>query len=71
LTVKLCPPTEIVPVRCELFGFAAALKLMVAPPDPLVGPVSVIQLALSVAVQLQPAPAVSANDPVPPLAATV
>jgi hypothetical protein len=46
---------------------AVTLKLMVALPDPVVGAFTVIQLALSVAVQEQLVPAVSPNDPLPPV----
>ena len=70
VTVNVCPPTLIVPVRCVVAELAATLKLTVPLPDPLAVPVTVIQLTLLVAVQAQPLPAVTENDPDAPDAAT-
>ena len=70
VTVKVCPATVKVPMRCVPFGFALALKLVEPLPEPLVGVVMVSQLALLVAVQAQPVASVNADDPVPPVAAT-
>lgn len=67
LMVNVRPPTLIVPLRCDELELAVTVKLMVALPDPVVGALTVIQLALSVAVHEQLAPAVSPNDPPPPV----
>ncbi len=67
--VNVSPPAVIVPVRADVVGFAATLKLTVPLPEPLDPLVIVIQLAESVAVHAQPLPAVTVKDPVPPSAA--
>jgi hypothetical protein len=53
-----------VPVRDVPFGFRAILKDVVPLPSPLVAPESVNHVALLVAVQAQPAGAVTVDDPV-------
>ena len=63
-TVKVWPATVMVPVRAAPV-FAAAVKLMVPFPEPLL--LVVIQLALLTAVQAQPVEVVTPNDPLPPL----
>ena len=68
MTVNVCPPTVIVPVRGLVAGFAAILNVTVPLPDPLAPPVIVIQLTLLDVVQAQPVPAVIENDPLPPAA---
>ena len=70
VTVKVCPPAVIVPVRDVVAEFAATLNVTVPLPDPLAPPVIVIQLSLVDAVHAHPAPLVTVNDPVPPPAAT-
>jgi hypothetical protein len=69
--VNVRPPTEIVPLRCDEPALAATLKPIVAFPEPLVVPLTVIQAALSVAVHAQLALVVSAKDPLPPAAPTL
>lgn len=68
VTVKVCPPTEIVPVRCEMVPFAATLNDTVPFPFPVAPPVTVIQAALLVALHVHPDTADTVNDPVPPVA---
>jgi hypothetical protein len=68
VTVNVCPPTVIVPVRLALPVFAAALNDTVPVSEPLAE--LVIQLAPLVAVQLQPAIVVTVKEPVPPAAGT-
>jgi hypothetical protein len=63
---KVWPPIVIVPVRGDVSGLAATLKLTVPLPDPLVPLVIVIQLAEFVTLQLQPLAEVTENEPVPP-----
>ena len=70
VTVKVWPATVIVPLRGELFGFAAALKATVVLPVPLVPLVTDSHAALLDAVQAQSPPVVSATDPLPPPAVT-
>jgi hypothetical protein len=68
VTVKVCPPTVMVPVRCEP-GFAAAVKRTVPFPLP-VAPLAIVsQLALLFAVQAQPSPVLTSNDADEPPAA--
>ena len=70
VTLNVCPPMVNVPVRCDVFGLALALKFTVPLPLPLVPLVIVSQEdALLLAVQLQPPGAVTLVDPVPPAAA--
>jgi hypothetical protein len=69
VTVKVWPATVIVPVRFVDPVLAAALNETEPGPEPGVPPVTVIQGALLVAFQLQPAAAVTATLPVPPAAA--
>jgi hypothetical protein len=69
VTVKICPPTVIVPMRAVVVGFAAAVKLTVPEPVPL-ALVSESHAALSLAAHAQPAAVVIVTDPVPPAAAT-
>jgi hypothetical protein len=66
--VNVWPPAVIVPVRADVLGFAATLKVTAPLPEPLDPLVIVIQLAESVAVHAQPLPAVTLKDPVPPSA---
>ena len=62
MIVTVTPPTLIVPVRDVEPEFAATVNAGVALPVPLVLPAFiVIQLAWELAVQLQPAPVVSAT----------
>jgi hypothetical protein len=70
VTVKVCPPAVIVPVRPVVLGFAPTPKLTVPGPMPSAPAVMVIQAALLVAVQAQPSRAVSATAAAPPAAAT-
>jgi hypothetical protein len=70
VTVNVFPPAVIVPVRQELPGFAATLRLIVPEPAPLAPAVIVIQAALLLAVQSQPAAAVNVTAAVPPAAET-
>jgi hypothetical protein len=61
----------MVPVRCAVLAFAAALKLTVPLPLPDAPAVTVNQLVLLLtAVQAHPASAVTLVEPVPPLATT-
>jgi hypothetical protein len=64
VTVNVWPPTEIVAVRGVEFGFVEVLNVTVPLPAPDGVPVTVSHAALLVAVQEQPPPAVTANDPV-------
>ena len=67
LTLKICPAIVIVPLR--FFGrpvYAATEYVTVPLPLPLAPPVTVIHEALLVAVQAQPASAVTATAPVLP-----
>lgn len=50
--------------------FAATVNVTVPLPDPLAPPVTLIQLALLVAVQSHPAPAAIEIEPLPPDAGT-
>jgi hypothetical protein len=70
LTVKVCPPTVIVPARGVVVVFAATLKVTVPLPDPLAPLVTLIQLAPLVAVHAHPAPAVTEIEPLLPKAGT-
>jgi hypothetical protein len=66
LTVNVCPAIDSVPVRAGPL-FAATLKDTVPLPLPDVPPVIASQSALfDVAVQAQPAAAVTVTDPAPP-----
>ena len=64
LTVKVCPPAVIVPVRGGP-AFACTVKAMVPLPVPLLL-VTVIQGSLLTAVQVQPATVVISKLPFPP-----
>src|SRR5205814_1170960 len=66
VTVNVCPPTVIVPVRALVALLAATLNVTVPLSVPLGVPVTVTQLTPLVAVQLHPAPVVTVKDPVPP-----
>ena len=68
--MNICPAIVSVPLRDVVELFAAALKLTVPLPEPLAPAVTVSQLALLVAVHVQPVPAVTFVLPVPPPAAT-
>jgi hypothetical protein len=70
VTVNVCPPTVIVPVRLMLPVFAATENVTLPVSEPLAELVTVIQLAPLAAVQAQPADVVTVNEPVPPAAAT-
>jgi len=70
LTVKVWPPAVMVPVRGVVVVFAATVNVTVPLPEPLAPPVTVIQLALLVAVQAHPVSAVIEMEPVPPAAGT-
>jgi hypothetical protein len=71
VTVNVCPAMVSVPLRELVDVLTAMLKPTVPLPEPLAPPVTVIQLTLLVAVQLQPDPAVTAALPVPPLDAAL
>src|SRR5256885_5972296 len=64
VTVNVCPPIVIVPVRDELQVLRLTLRLPVPLPLPLSPALIVSQASLLVAVQLQPVPAVTATLPV-------
>jgi hypothetical protein len=66
VTVKVWPPTAIVPVLADVVRLAATLKPIAPGPEPLQPEVIVIQAALAVAVQVHPAPDVIVIVPVPP-----
>ena len=66
VTVNVCPPTVIVPVRCVVAVLAATLNATVPLPVPVAVPVIVIQLTLLAAVHEHPPEAATANEPVPP-----
>jgi len=67
LRVKVWPPIVRVPLRGCGLGFAAATKMIVASPLPLVGPVMVSQFAaLLTAVHEQPAGVITAVELLPP-----
>lgn len=66
MTVNVCPPTVIVPVRCVVAVFAATLNATVPLPDPVAVPVIVIQLTLLTAVHGHPPEAATVNEPLPP-----
>jgi hypothetical protein len=65
VTVNVCPPIVNVPLRCDEFGLAVALKLTVPLPVPL-APLVIVShdVALLTAVHEQPPGAVTAVDPV-------
>ena len=67
VTVKLCPATVRVPVLGARAVLAATEYFTVPLPLPLAPEAMVIQLSLLVAVQLQPAGAVTSTLPAPPL----
>jgi hypothetical protein len=70
-TVKLCPPTEMVPVRAAAV-FVATVKLTVPLPVPVAGCPTVIHGAFDVAVHAHVgADAVTPNDPAPPASVMV
>src|SRR5258708_769752 len=64
LMVKVCPPTEIVPLRSAVELFAAAVQLMMLSPVPLVADVMLIHGVVVVAVQLHDV--LRLNDPQAP-----
>jgi len=66
LTVKVCPAAVIVPEREEFEVFAATENPTVPLPLPEVPEVTVIQLALLVAAQLQPLWVFTFVEPLPP-----
>ena len=68
--MNVSPPAVIVPVRGAVAVFAATVKLMVPEPVPLAPAVIEIHAAPLIAVHVQPALAVIATVPVPPVAAT-
>jgi hypothetical protein len=70
LTVNVCPPTVMVPARGVEVVFAATVNVTVPLPDPLAPPVTLIQLALLVAVQAHADPAAIEIEPLPPDAGT-
>jgi hypothetical protein len=70
-TVCTWVPTVIVPVRGEVPVLADALKTTVELPVPSAALVTLIQGSDAVTVHAHPAPAVSANDPLPPAAGTL
>jgi hypothetical protein len=70
VTVKVCPATVIVPVRCGPV-FAAIENCVVPLPLPLAPAVIVIQAALLVAVHAHPVTVVTSTDPDPPLASAL
>src|SRR4029079_405866 len=61
--VNVLPATVSVPVREVVFGLAATLYVTVPLPVPLAPVPMVIHASLLAAVQLQPAPAVTATFP--------
>jgi hypothetical protein len=71
VTVNVCPPTVNVPLRCDAFGLAVALKLTAPLPLPLAPLVIVSQdVSLLTAVHAQPPGEVTVVEPVPPAEAT-
>jgi hypothetical protein len=70
LTVKVFPPIVSVPLRAVVDGFAVALNATDPVPLPDAPDVTVNHVSLLVAVQAQPAAAVTATVPVPPVAVT-
>jgi hypothetical protein len=67
VTVSVCPPRSIVPLRGVLFGFAVALKATLVLPVPLAPLVTDNHAALLVAVQPQlPPVVVNATELLPP-----
>ena len=71
VTVKVCPPIVIVPVRVVVRALAATLSDTVPLPVPVAPAVTVIQLALLVAVRAHPVVPVTVTDTGPPAAATL
>ena len=70
-TVNVCPPIVSVPLRWLVLVLAAALNATVPLPLPLAPLVTVSQdVLLLTPVHEQPVGAVTAVDPVPPLATT-
>jgi hypothetical protein len=69
VTVMVWPAIVSVPLRLAPVEFAAAVKLTLPPPVPLVGPVIVIQLAFDAAVHAHPGVVAIVADPDPPAAA--
>jgi len=65
--VKVCPAIVNVPVLSWSLGFAVTLNATEPLPWPLAPDVTVIQLALVLAVHTQPVPADTATVPVPAL----
>ena len=66
MTVKIWPPTVIVPVRSVVSVLAATLNVIVPLPDPLAAPVMVSQLALLDADHAHPEPVDTLNELEPP-----
>ena len=67
-TMNVCPPTTTVPARNPPVALAATLSDTVPVPVPVAPDVTVIQLALLVAVHAQPVVPVTAIDTGPPAA---
>ena len=70
MTVKIWPPTVMVPLRGVVEVFAATTNATVPLPDPVAVPVTLIHATLLVAVQLHPDVALIVNEPLPPAAGT-
>ena len=71
VTVNVCPPTVIVPMRCVAPVFAATVKPTEPFPLPDAPLVTVIQETLLAAVQAQPVPAVTESVALSPAAGDV
>jgi hypothetical protein len=71
VTVNVCPPIVIVPLRGVALALAAALNPTVPPPLPVAPLVTVSHdVSLLTPVHAHPASVVTVVEPVPPLAAT-
>jgi hypothetical protein len=68
--VYVFPAIESVPVRCAVLVLGAMVKLAEPLPEPVAPAVTVIQVALLTAVQLQLVDVVTVVDPFPPAAGT-
>jgi hypothetical protein len=66
VTVTVCPATVSVPVRDVVEVFAATVNATVPLPVPELPLLTVIHAALLAAVHVQPVPAVTPTDPLPP-----
>jgi hypothetical protein len=71
VTVNVWPPIVNVAMRCDAFGFAATVKVVVPLPLPLEPPVIANHGSLLAAVHAHPPGAVTFVDPAPPPATTV